>query len=179
MADKLRKGIDEIIARNKQNAIDNEIPKGTPINMPEFSVWGKPMGKPWVVHSGRDTDKDFNKYAFARQNGYNNAMIIPNGLSPKEYLDNVDDYEAFNQLYYPAWKKGRDNYLEGEEEDIWNDLSEYFEMPKYEANKYGFTVNDKDKIVNLLENGIPDGLGFGGWKRKPKDLGQLKRRIYK
>ena len=154
--DKLREGIDEIVARNRQNAIDNEIPKGTPINMPEFSVWGKPMGKPWVVHSGRDTDKDFDKYAFAKQNGYNNAMIIPNGISPKEYINNLDDYEAFEKLYYPAWHKGRDNYLVGEEEDIWNDLNDYFELPKYEPasrqNNYTthhFLVNPSERKVYL------------------------------
>ena len=94
-----------------------------------------------------------------------------------EDLKTLDDYTVFNQLYYPAWKKGRDNYVKGEEEDIWNRLDKHFELPKYEANKYDFAVNDKDKIVSLYERGELDGRGFGGWKREPKNLGQLKRRI--
>ena len=91
----------------------------------------------------------------------------------------LSDYDLFNSIYYTPEKYGRTNYIEGEQEELWNKLNEHFDLPKYEQNKYGFTVNDKDKIVNLIENGELDNRGFGGWKRKPKNLGQLKRRIYK
>lgn len=88
----------------------------------------------------------------------------------------MSDYDLFKSIHYTPSDKGRPNYVEGEEEEMWNKLGEHFDLPKYESNKYSFLVNDKDKSVRLSTRGESDGLGFGGWKEKPQDLGQLKRK---
>lgn len=88
----------------------------------------------------------------------------------------MSDYDLFKSIHYTPEKYGRTNYVKGEEEEMWNKLGEHFDLPKYESNKYSFLVNDKDKSVRLSTRGVSDGLGFGGWKEKPQDLGQLKRK---
>lgn len=95
----------------------------------------------------------------------------------KQEQSKMNDFELFKSIHRSPSDLGRPNYLEGEEEKMWNELNKHFDLPKYEPNKYGFTVNDKDKMVNLMINGVLDGRGFGGWKVKPQDLGPLKRRM--
>ena len=95
----------------------------------------------------------------------------------RKNLAEMSYYDLFKSIHYSPSKYGRDNYVVGEEEEIWNKLNEHFDLPKYENYKYGFTIDDKNRIVNLIEKGELDGRGLGGWKRKPKDLGPLKRRV--
>ena len=90
-------------------------------------------------------------------------------------LNEMSDYDLFNSIHYSPSKYNRDNYVQGEEEEIWNKLNKHFDLPKYESNKYGFVVNDKDKIVQLMENGISDNKGFGGYIKAPKFM-PLRRR---
>lgn len=157
-----------------EKLIQEGMKPGTPINTPSHSIWVQ-TNDGWKLHSGRDGSDGFNRFAYMPK--YKNAMLTKNGQSPEERIKEMDDYELFDSIYYPAYKMGRDNYLEGEEEEMWNKLSEYFDLPKYEQNKYGFRVNNKDKKVYLGTNGVSDGRGFGGWKVKPQDLGPLKRRV--
>ena len=102
----------------------------------------------------------------------NDSPDLNKGSQPKE----LSDYETFKSIHYTPQKYGRDNYVEGEEEEMWNKLSEHFDLPKYEQNKYSFGVNDKDKTVELFKRGELDGNGFGGYKTKPESLGMLKRK---
>lgn len=106
---------------------------------------------------------------------YKSPLLLSNGILADKMTD-VSDYDLFNGIHYTPQQFGRDNYVEGEEEGIWEDLNLYFDLPKYEPNKYGFLVNDKDKTVSLSTKGEQDGRGFGGWKVKPQNLGLLKRR---
>lgn len=100
--------------------------------------------------------------------------------SDKQMFRNMplEDYELFNKIYSensPA-KYGRDNYVKGEQEKQWNELSKHFKLPKYEPNKYSFGVNNKDKTIELYQNGVAGSGGFGEWLVKPKSLGILKRK---
>ena len=107
---------------------------------------------------------------------YKSPLLLSNGILADNMKD-LSDYDLFKGIYYTPQELGRDNYTEGEEEGIWEDLNLYFDLPKYEPNKYSFARNDKDKTINLFENGVSDTRGFGGWKIPPKDLGALKRRV--
>ena len=120
--DKLKAGIDEIIARKRQNTIDNEIPQGTSINMPSHSVWVKPKGEKWVLYGGRDSDKDFNANDYINDK-YEDAYLTPNGLSPKEYVvAQWSDLLDKNKEFYD--KNGH------QFDDKWNDefMNKYKEL---------------------------------------------------
>lgn len=112
--------------------------------------------------------------------GMNIELYKENPMNLKDGINNMlpneqSDYELFNSIFYTPSKYGRTNYVEGEEKEMWNKLKENFELPDYDPYKYSFGVNDKDKIVELYQNGVADSRGFGGWIVKPKKLGKLRR----
>lgn len=148
---------------------------GTPVNAPSHSVWVQDDDGTWKLYSGRDGAEGFNRFS-PRFDNYKNAIVTRNGEDVETTFKGMDDYDLFNAIHYTPTDKDRPNYLVGEEEQIWNELNKYFDLPKYEANKYDFAVNPKDRIVNLSTRGEQDGRGFGGWKVKPESLGALKRR---
>ncbi len=165
----------------KEQLVKEGMNPKTPVNTPSHSVWVQ-TNDGWKLHSGRDGSEGFNRFAFMPK--YKNAMLTKNGQSPEERIKEMDDYELFDSIYYPAWKMGRDNYLQGEEEGLWNELSKYFDLPPYKPASsknpnvtHIFSVNPKTRTVNLMQRGVSDGRGFGGWAIEPKDLGPLKRRM--
>ena len=119
--DKLKSGIDEIIAKRRK-----EIPEGTPINMPSHSVWVKPKGGKWTLHSGRDGDKDFDAKQYINEK-YEDAYLTPNGFSPKEWVvKQWDDLWEQNKQFYD--KHGERNF--DREWADWNDefMNKYKEL---------------------------------------------------
>lgn len=102
--------------------------------------------------------------------------IIDNGYKLENDINGLSDYDLFKSIHYVPQKYGRDNYVKGEEEEIWNKLSEYFDLPRFNPYMYSFGVNDENKTVNLYRNGVYDTVNKSGWLRKPLDYGQIKRR---
>lgn len=157
----------------KKKLVSEGMNPNTPVNAPKFSVWVQDDDG-WKLHSGRDSSEGFSRASYPR---YKNAILTKNGEDVETAFKGMDDYDLFKSLHFTPETYGRPNYLEGEEEKMWNELNQHFDLPKYEKNKYGFTINDKDRIIKLMKNGVLDGRGFGGWKVKPQDLGPLQRRI--
>ena len=83
--------------------------------------------------------------------------------------EELDDYDLFDSIYYPAWHKGRDNYLVGEEEEIWNKLGEHFDLPPYEPASKENNYTTHHFLVNPSERKV--------YLAKGKDMIPLKRRI--
>lgn len=159
----------------EKQLISEGMKPGTPLNMPSHSVWVQDNDG-WKLHSGRDGSDGFNRYDLMKQKGYKNAMLTENGKSPDDVIPGMSDYDLFNSIYYPAWAMGRDNYVKGEQEQIWNELNKYFDLPKFNPYMYSFGVNDTNKTVELNKNGVAGKGGFGDWIIKPQFLGPLKRR---
>lgn len=147
----------------------------TPINAPSHAIWVQDNDGNWKLYSGRDGAEGFNRFS-PRFDKYKNAIVTKNGEDVETTFKGMDDFDLFNSLYYTPSDKERPNYLVGEEEGLWNELNKYFDLPKYEQNKYSFNVNPQNRTVDLTTRGELDGRGFGGWKNKPESLGLIKRR---
>lgn len=152
----------------------------TKLDMPlDFGTWDEPEFtnllddglSPQQAVNKLNQDLPFEKLKY-KPNQYKNPLDLANQLT----TEGMDDYDLFKSIHYSPSKYGRDNYVKGEEEEIWNKLSEHFDMPKFDPYRYSFGVNDKDKIVELFQNGVAGRGGFGDWIVKPRSLGPLKRR---
>lgn len=159
----------------EKQLISEGMKPGTPINAPKYALWVQDNDG-WKMHSGKDSRDDFDRGTFLNQTGYNNAFITDNGVDPETAFKEMSDYDLFNALHYSPASRGRDNYVKGEQERIWNELNKYFDLPKYNPYMYSFGVNDTNKTVELNKNGVAGKGGFGDWIIKPQFLGPLKRR---
>lgn len=149
---------------------------GTPVNAPSHAVWVEGDDGNWKMYSGHDGTENFDRFS-PRYANYKNAVLTKNGEDVETTFKNMDDFDLFNAIHFVPSNYGRDNYVEGEQEQMWNELNKYFDLPKYNPYMYSFGSNKDARTVNLFRNGVYDTVNKSGWLRKPMDLGPLKRRM--
>ena len=141
------------------NSIVEKLIKGgmnpsTPVNAPAYSLWVKDNANKWKLYGGSDSAEVRDSLVQnLKEKGYGNYRVVPNG---EDWSHGLDDYDLFKELYHPAWHYGRDNYLEGEEEAMYDELNKYFDLPPFQKaskeNGYEgnvFLVNPATRSVSI------------------------------